>query len=87
MKYGVYWSVVRAIRFGDRRGINYLSENWMYFIYMGLVIVLFLIDITLIGQLMNNQIFNRPLFLLLLSPLAWGAVFIYFNYTAKKLKE
>lgn len=87
MKYGVYWSIVRAIRFKDMRGVNYLGENWIYFIHMVFVIVLFLIDITLIGQLMNNSIFNRPIFLLLLSPLAWSAVFIYFNYTAKKLKE
>lgn len=87
MKYGVYWSVVRAIRFKDMRGVSYLRDNLIYFLYMFIVVVLFLIDITLIGQLMNNAIFNRPLFLLLLSPLAWGAVFVYFNYSGKRLKN
>lgn len=85
MKYSVYWSIMRTIRFDDRRGLIYLKQNWSYFIYMFFVVVLFFINITLIGQLLNNSIFDRPIFLLTLSPLAWGCVLLYFRYTYKKV--
>lgn len=86
MKYSVYWSIMRMIRFNDMRGVKWLGQNMIYFLYMIFIVILFLIDITLIGQLMNNSIFNRPVFLLLLSPLAWLSVIIYFSYSAKKIK-
>lgn len=85
MKYGVYWSIVRVIRFKDRRGVNWLWENKIYLLYMAIIVIMFLINITLIGQLLNNSVFNRPIFILLLSPLAWSAVLIYFNMTKKKI--
>jgi len=87
MKYGIYWSFARLAFHKDYRGIRWLKSNPVYFLYILLVLVLFFINITLIGQLMRNSIFNRPIFLLMLSPLAWSMVLAYFRYTDKKMKE
>lgn len=87
MKYSVYWSIVRYLRFKDSRGVNWIGSNYIYVFYILLVCVLCMINITLIGQLMNNSIFNRPIFLLMLSPIAWTIVLIHFKYVDWKLKE
>jgi len=87
MKYGLYWSVVRAIRFGDRRGVKYISRNPAYLLYMLFIVVLFFINMTLIGQLMENKILSRPIFILLLSPLAWGCVLALIRMNSSRIKK
>lgn len=86
MKYGLYWSIVRLIRFKDTRGISWIKKNPNFILYMIFTLVLFFLCMTLIGQLMENRILNRPIFILLLSPLAWLCVFAYVRETSKKIK-
>lgn len=60
--------------FVQTSGIKWFLSHPIYLVRQILFIVLMAISVILIGQLIENSIFNRPIYLLLLSPLAWSFV-------------
>ena len=74
-KYGLTRSLIACL-FRNYKGVNWYKDNPIYFVRILYVTVLLLINITLIGQLMNSVLFNRTMWLLTLSPCVWLCVFL-----------
>jgi len=84
--YSLFWSLVFFIFCMSMTGIRWFLRNPLFLIRQLLFVVLICINITLIGQLMENSIFNRPIFLLFLSPIAWMLVWgvTYYSHHTEK---
>lgn len=76
-------------KIGNDEGIIWYYNNPIYFFRMIFIIVLLLLNITLIGQLMNSVLFNRTEWLITLSPMCWGLVLIntYLTENKKRLRN
>lgn len=88
-KYSLLKSVISSLIFGRHNGINWYLSNPLYVVRTIYINVLLLINITLIGQLMNSLLFNRTIWLLTLSPIVWSLVLIstWLKERDGKLKE
>lgn len=64
--WGFYWFIITMGR--HREGLIWYASNPIYIVYRFIIIILLGIDITLIGQLIDSDIFNKPIWLLFLSP-------------------
>lgn len=86
-KYSLYWSVARYVFYRDRRGLNWISDNIQYvfkkIICIVIIILLYLVSITLIGQLLENSIFHRPQILNVIMPFVWSSLLYYLWYSDK----
>lgn len=85
--YSLFWSIIFFLFFLSARGIKWFLANPIYLVRQLLFLILIAIDITLIGQLMENSIFNRPVFILFLSPLAWTLVMLSHYYSEQRHKN
>lgn len=76
------------ITFGKtNRGTRWFYKNPIYVYHMFLILVLLLINLTLMGQLIKSDILTRPLFNLILSPIAWLLVLITKHLASKPKKD
>lgn len=88
-KHSLIKSVLSYLIFKNSKGLWWYACNPLYIVRMGYIVVLLLINITLIGQLMNSALFNRTIWLLVLSPLAWSFVLVstWLKERENRLKE
>lgn len=80
------FKISRNKNLGNDKGIMWYYHNPIYFFRMVFITVLLLLNITLIGQLMNSVLFNRTEWLITLSPICWGLVLINTYLTESKKK-
>lgn len=74
--YSLIWSVVFFALGLSSKGVTWFCNNPSFLIRQLLFFVLLLIDITLIGQLIDKSIFHRPIFIMVLGPAGWGLVLL-----------
>lgn len=79
--WGVYWYIITLGKY--KEGLQWYFNNPIYIAYRMLIAALLLINITLIGQLIDSEIFERPVYLLLLSPCVWALV-LWVSYLNNK---
>lgn len=79
--WAVYWYIITLGKYKD--GLQWYCNNPIYIAYRMLIVALLLINITLIGQLIDSEIFERPVYLLLLSPCVWALV-LWVSYLNNK---
>lgn len=85
-RYGLLRSLIARL-FGHRDGLIWYWQNPLYLVRIIFITVLLLINITLIGQLMNSTLFNRTVWLINLSPLAWLMVLLSTYLSEHKNKK
>lgn len=78
--YSLFWSIIFFLCF-NFNGIKWFISHPVYLVRQLLFVILISIDITLIGQLIESSIFHRPIFMLMLSPIAWFLILLYNYYT------
>ena len=85
-KHGLLMSIIMLI-FGFGKCMKWYWDNPIYLVRSIYATVLLLINITLIGQLMNSALFNRTLWLLVLSPLVWFVSALYTWMREREIKR
>lgn len=88
-RYSVLRSIIASVVFKKHDGVKWYWCNPIYVVRMLYIVVLLMINITLIGQLMNSALFNRTIWLLVLSPIVWSITFLHtwLKEREKKFKE
>lgn len=84
MRYSLYECIIRRLFWNDCDCWNWLAQNKHYIWYHILILALIGTGLTNTGQLMELEIFTRPLFISLVSPILWLAFLFVLIEISKK---
>lgn len=81
--YSLFWSVIFFLCF-SYNGIKWFISHPVYLVRQLIFGILICIDITLIGQLIENNSFYHPIFILFISPVALGITLLCNRYIGSR---